>query len=244
MAPRRKSKIARGARGARRMRGKAPSLNKVKRAVRKASRPLSSDDVGRAVAAREKLVDAAAKLLAEAGFRAINMPRAAKRAGVSLAVARSLFRTSLHLVAATLEQQLEEDLEVTESEIISVMHARHDPALAIRQMLAAQLRRHAAGGWWRLYLDMDLLATSDDSRDILRQLQARLRERALSFIAALQGRGLIHDGHDAEAVWFLWSALLDGAVLRARVSSEPTDIDSLAAMLAPVLAQGLRAPKA
>lgn len=238
MAPRRTSTTARGARR------KPPSLRKVKRAVKKSSRKLSSGEVTRTVAAREKLVDAAAKLLAEAGFRGINMPRAAKRAGVKLAVARNLFRTSLHLVAATLEQQLEDDLEATEGEIISAMQARHDPSLAIRQMLAAQLRRHAAGGWWRLYLDMDLLTTSDDSREILRQLQLRLRERALTFITALQGRGLIHDGHDAEAVWFLWSALLDGAVLRARVSSEPTDIDTLAGMLAPVLALGLRAPKA
>lgn len=238
MAPRRTSKSSRGARR------NAPSVRKVKRAVRKSARPLSSGDVARAVAAREKLVDAAGKLLAEAGFRAINMPRAAKRAGVPLAVARKLFRTSLHLVAATLEQQLEEDLDATEGELLNALQSRNDPSLAIRNMLSAQLRRHAAGGWWRLYLDMDLLATSDDSRDILRQLQARLQERALTFITALQGRGLLHDGHDARAIWFLWSALLDGAVLRARVSSQHTDIETLAAMLAPVLAEGLRSPKA
>lgn len=237
MAPRRTSKTARGTRQ------KPASLNKVKRAVRKSSRPMSSAEMAHAVAAREKLVDAAAQLLAETGFRGINMPRAAKRAGVPLAAARSLFRTSLHLVAATLEQQLEEDIDATEGELLSAMQSRHDPALAIRHMLAAQLRRHAAGGWWRLYLDMDLLTTSEDSRDILRQMQARLRERALTFITALQGRDLLHDGHEAQAIWFVWSALLDGAVLRARVSSEPTDIDALAAMLAPVLAEGLGARK-
>ncbi len=222
---------------------KPPSLRKVARAVRKASRPMKEKERTRAVEARELLVKATGALLSEKGFHGITLDRAARRAGVSARLARGLFRTSLHLVAATLEEQLEEDIEATEGDILGAMHARENPAHGIKLMLVAQLRRHAAGGWWRLYLDMDLLAKNGDSREVLHQLQARLRERALSFITAMQARGLIHDGHDAEAVWFLWSALLDGAVLRARVSPVHADVDTLAEMLAPLLASGISPPK-
>lgn len=220
------------------VRKEPPSLSKVKRAVRKATAPRSSKDIAHNVAARERLIAATGSLLRDSGFHDITLERAARRAKVSATTARVLFRTKLHLVGATLEQQLEEDLDATEGEIIGTMHANDDTQHGITLMLVAQLKRHFERGWG-LYVDMDLLARDNESRELLRQLQNRLKERACVFIAAMQQRGIITSAYDAEAVWFLWSALLDGTVLRARVSPGQVDIHVLAGRLAPLIAFGL-----
>jgi AcrR family transcriptional regulator len=191
---------------------------------------------------RDRLLEAAMRTLGADGYSNFTVARVAARAKLDAAQVKGSFPTKLHLLAAALETNVENDTDAAEAMILREIDFRGDLTAAMRQMLSGQLNRHINGGWLNLFTNLDLSMEEPEHADMWRGMEARIGDRGMRIVREMQRRGYIDDALEPMWVQFFWNALMDGIGVRLRALPEGTGVDQIAEALAPIMLRGF-APK-
>jgi AcrR family transcriptional regulator len=218
---------------------KAPAKKPVKTPARRkapAAKPMLT------IKQRDRLLAAAIKVLQKETYRAFTVARVAEKAKLDLALVKRTFPSKLHLLAATLETNLELDTDASEELILGQIDFRTSTADALTQMVMGQVERHDKGGWLRLFVNMDIAESEPEHADIWRMVEHRLADRGTRIVSEMQRRGYIDETLDPRWVQFFWNSLMDGIAVRARALPEGAGYDEVAKGITPILLRGF-APK-
>lgn len=222
---------------------KAAKKSVIKKPVRRAAKkPARQAAKLLTVKQRDRLLAAAMKALADDGYNGFTVARVAARAKLDLKSVKASFPSKLHLLAATLETNVEKDSDETEALILREIDFKGDLDAAMTRMMSGQLHRHINGGWLNLFTNLDLTTEEPDHADMWRMMEHRIGERGIRIVGEMQRRGYIDDGLEPMWVQFFWNALMDGIGVRLRALPEGIGVPEISKALAPILLRGF-APK-
>ncbi len=191
---------------------------------------------------RDRLLAAAMKALAADGYNGFTVARVAARAKLDVASVKASFPSKLHLLAATLETNVEKDSDDTEALILREIDFKGDLDAAMVRMMSGQLHRHINGGWLNLFTNLDLSMEEPDHADMWRMMEHRIGERGIRIVGEMQRRGYIDDALEPMWVQFFWNALMDGIGVRMRALPAGIGVPEISKALTPILLRGF-APK-
>ncbi|BCW90189.1 hypothetical protein sos41_33570 [Alphaproteobacteria bacterium SO-S41] len=214
---------------------KMPAKGRAKPAPKPKAKPLT-------VKQRDKVLAAAERILEADGYEAFGVARVAAKTKLNPAALKTSFPTKLHLLAAVLETNVEDDTDAAQRLILDELPFEADAVGAFAAMIEGLLARHNQGGWLRLFVNLDLERTEPEHADMWRLVEHRLIDRGTRIVTEMQRRGYIDDSHDPVTVQFFWNALMDGLSLRGRTQPKPMTHADIAKAVAPILLAGF-APK-
>lgn len=191
---------------------------------------------------RDRLLAAAIKALAADGYNGFSVARVAARAKLELASVKASFPSKLHLLAATLETNVEKDSDAAEALILREIDFKGDLDTAMIRMMSGQLHRHINGGWLNLFTNLDLSLEEPEHADMWRMMEHRIGERGIRIVGEMQRRGYIDDTLEPMWVQFFWNALMDGIGVRLRALPDGIGVPEISKALTPILLRGF-APK-
>jgi AcrR family transcriptional regulator len=197
----------------------------------------ATDAPGRAADTRERILEAACDLIAEAGIDEVRIARVATRAGASSALVHHYFSTREEL----LEQALIHSFDAAGDERFgdepeAALSATDRLASAIRECLPEPGRQERE---WVLWVELWLRAVRDPA---LKPVAASLYERYRDWMAAVIRAGVKSgefDRVDPKRVADHAMALLDGAGLRALLRDPAMDLERARSLVAERLAAQL-----
>lgn len=191
---------------------------------------------------RERVIRAALKEFSRVGFEKTSLDRIAAKANVTKGAIYAHFRSKDHLFAALMEIHVEDEIAADEIDIGRVFGGNVSVADAVPALLTSQLGRINSAektAFARLYFEFLARTLRNDQIAVLRSIEARFGDRGEAFIVDLRRRGFLDDDLDIGAIQILWSAIINGMMIRRLVGRDKIDSTALAKGLGRILTLGM-----
>ena len=187
---------------------------------------------------RERILDAAGRVFARKGYKAVSLDEVARDAGMTKGAIYWHFRSKDDLFFALLDHRFQLNMAPVPDDLRMLASAT-DPRAATRQLLCAVFARiRAEPDWPMLYLEFISQARDASMRERLTKFHLDGLAQIATHVRSMQASGVAPATSDPDTVALFWSSLFDGLLL-ASIINPQSDVDAQLARIVDLLWDGM-----